>query len=150
MVCITRLYSDTPDIHLTRICTSISHFQTSDILSACSERGSDVRSCSSLMDPSRHICMLYFKCEICRWSKMTHVWPVFSAWNTESHPNFPVPRAGTIVPSVRPSKSIGSASGPEEYAKVHSAQASFVEKPTSMLLRPLNEVKLDQYQTIVR
>ena len=51
----------------------------------------------------------------------TYVLPVPSTSNTGFQPNLPVPRGGTILPSVRPSKSIGSVPGPALYAKVQSA-----------------------------
>jgi hypothetical protein len=66
----------------------------------------------------------------------TYVNPVSSASNTGSHPNLGGPRAGTILPSVRPSKRIGSVPGPALYAKVQSAHAARVGKPSSMRLRP--------------
>jgi hypothetical protein len=46
-----------------------------------------------------------------------------------THPNLLSPLAGTILPSVPPSKSIGSAPGPLQKPKVHSAVASVVGKP---------------------
>lgn len=49
------------------------------------------------------------------------------------------PRAGTIVPSVRPSNKIGSEPGPALYANVHSAYASFVGKPTRRLFKPYQQ-----------
>ena len=66
----------------------------------------------------------------------THVKPVSSISNIGSQPKCLEPRAGTILPSVLPSKRIGSAPGPELYAKVHNAVASLVENPWSMVLRP--------------
>jgi hypothetical protein len=72
----------------------------------------------------------------CRKMKRTYVKPVSSASKTGSHPNLGGPRAGTILPSVRPSKRIGSVLGPALYAKVQSAHAARVGKPLSMRLRP--------------
>jgi hypothetical protein len=66
----------------------------------------------------------------------TYVNPLSSASNTGSHPKLGGPRAGTILPSVRPSKRIGSVPGPALYAKVQSAHAARVGKPSSMRLRP--------------
>jgi hypothetical protein len=68
--------------------------------------------------------------------KQTYVKPVSSASKTGSHPKLGGPRAGMILPSVRPSKRIGSVLGPVLYAKVQIAHAARVGKPSSMRLRP--------------
>ena len=66
----------------------------------------------------------------------TYVRPVSSASKTGSHPKLGGPRAGTILPSVRPSKRTGSVPGPALYANVQSAHAARVGKPSSIRLRP--------------
>lgn len=42
-----------------------------------------------------------------------------------------------MLPSVRPSKRIGSSPGPEEYANVQRAVARVVENPLRRVLRPI-------------
>jgi hypothetical protein len=53
-----------------------------------------------------------------------------------SAPKSSGPRAGTIVPSVRPVNSIGSAPAPGEKAKMHCAYADLSGYAASKLLRP--------------
>lgn len=90
-------------------------------------------------------------------TEKTHVKPVFRGSKIASHPKTFDPRAGTITPSVRPSKIIGSVPGntglknqclwrvarritaipgPAEYAKVQTASASFVGNPTRSAFNP--------------
>lgn len=68
---------------------------------------------------------------------LSYVFPVPSASNIGFQPNLPGPRAGTILPLVRPSNKIGSVPGPALYAKVQSAQAFLFSKPVNILFKPI-------------
>ena len=69
-------------------------------------------------------------------SDVTYVLPVPSTSKIGFQPNLPGPRGGTMRPSTRPSKMIGSVPGPALYANVHSAHALFVGKPCRSVFRP--------------
>ena len=58
----------------------------------------------------------------------TYVKSVFSSFKTGSLPKLGGPRAGTILPSVRPSKRTCSVLGSALYAKTHSAHAALLRK----------------------
>lgn len=111
---------------------------------------------SSVQTASLRICSPWSIPGCCDTEK-THVKPVFRGSKIASHPKTFDPRAGTITPSVRPSKIIGSVPGntglknqclwrvarritaipgPAEYAKVQTASASFVGNPTRSAFNP--------------
>jgi len=103
-----------------------------------------------------------------RKKKKTNVCPTPSGSKTGSQPNTASPRAETILPSVRPSKRMGSEPGknkiitchdlasferrgknklpgPAEYANVQRAQAAFVGKPMSRSLSPWSPTPSKKY-----